>query len=235
LEKPEGSEYSQEFEDSRKQCEREVKDWKDKLNTIDDKLKLIKMKLSCLSDDSIDGEQASEGKLEHLFGLIFYLAHHKTDDLQDDIYKNHQYLKDLEELLKSMKQKRQFVSTKEGTDYLVIIEELRNDLESEIGSLQDKLSKVEDAQSKTEFRSHNNESRIEELENQIKTHNDQLLNISKALKSCQSNVDALEGKIKDLENHMNDKVNCDDFNKQISCKYLNFSFIIRIFHIDLKE
>lgn len=166
------------------------------------------MKLSSLTDDSMDGEHTSEGEFEYQFGLInFDLALHKSEDLGDEIHKNLEYLKELEDLLKNMKQQRQYVSTKEGTDYLVIIEELRSDLESEIGSLQDKLSKVEDAQGKTEFRSHNNESRIEELENQIKKNNDQLLSINKVLKSCQNTVDVIDGKLKDLSNEVNDKVN----------------------------
>lgn len=107
----------------------------------------------------------------------------------------------------------------EGVDYMVVIEDLREQLESDMSGLRDRLNKVEDSQGKTDFRSQTNESRVDKLEAETKDMNSKLMNLAKESKNYKANFGELDKKISELKNSMNEKIDSDIFDQEINCKY----------------
>lgn len=107
-----------------------------------------------------------------------------------------------------------------GTDYMMIIEELRDDLERDMKVITDKVNKMEENQGKTEFRSRNNESRIDSFESILKEQNYNLLALTKDIKNNKTNLDSIKQKIKNLKELTIDKVDIDIFEQEISCMIL---------------
>lgn len=147
----------------------------------------------------------------------------KTKELNEEIDKLKQRCQELEEMLKKLKRNRPTaVSGKDGVDFMVIIEELRDEIDGDLRGLRNRVDKVEDAQGKTEFRSQNNESRIDSLERQVKEHNDKIMSMFRDMKSQKNNFEDLEAKIKELREKVNEKVDNDIFDQEINCKFYEF-------------
>lgn len=213
------NEDTKNIEETRKQLENELRNLKGRMTQIEDKLKLLIMKLENLKkesmspdddDDPVDGSLDLAAKHSH--------ENQKKMELTSEIDILKKKLQDLEELLKKLKKFRSAPVAKDGVDYLVIIEELRDDMDRDLNALREKLNKVEDDQSKTEFRSQNNESRIEKLEADTKDLSNKLSNSLKDSKNNKSSIEELEKKLAELKEQVGQKVDCEDFEKEINSK-----------------
>lgn len=194
------------------------------MNQLEDRLKMLQMKrqesskstsaiLSQNVDDSVEAPMHPDDE--------------RTKNMETDLNSQKDKIKELEEILRKLKRERAFqaANSGDGTDYMVIIEELRDDLEGQIHGIKDKVEKVSDAQSKTEFRSQNNETRIDALENQVKDHSDKITNL---LKTQKSSLEELEKKVKELKDQVNGKVDSDVFDSEISCnQFILFTLVYR--------
>lgn len=206
---------SAKIEDARKGLENDVKSSKTRLSQLDDRLKMVVMKLEAKLKE-LDRIQSKE---EHgdLGEKEVTKNSTKAQEMVKEVDRLKKTIQDLEDMLKKMKKHRK-VASQEGVDYLIIIEELREELEGDMRGMRERLEKVEDSQGKTEFRSTNNESRIEVLESQVKDHKDKLLNLSKDFKNQKNNFEELENKIRELKQLVNQKVDNDVFEQEINCK-----------------
>lgn len=206
---------SAKIEDTRKGLENDVKSSKTRLSQLDDRLKMVVMKLEAKLKE-LDRIQSKE---EHgdLGEKEVTKNNTKAQEMVKEVDRLKKTIQDIENMLKKMKKHRK-VAAQEGVDYLIIIEELREELEGDMRGMRERLEKVEDSQGKTEFRSTNNESRIEVLESQVKDHKDKLLNLSKDFKNQKNNFEELENKIRELKQQVNQKVDNDVFEQEVNCK-----------------
>ena len=117
-------------------------------------------------------------------------------------------IQELEDLLKKCKKTRPAPIASENTDYMTYIEELREDLESDIRGLKDRQNKTEESQSRIQFMSQNNESRIEDLESQSQEFAVQMRGISKNLKDLQNKEHDFTSIEDSLKEYVDEKVSC---------------------------
>ena len=210
-----------EIEDIRKQLEGELNSLKGRNGQIEDRIKMLLMKLKdqlIKEGRELDSSREdSEQNREENGGREF--SDEKINKMTEETENLKVKISNLEEMLKKLKRKRKIIaSMTEGTDYTLIIEELRDDLEADIKVLKEKTTKIEEDQGKTEFRSKNNEARVESLENLYTEQNNELLTLSKDMRNHKSNLSEIEKKIKDLKQLTNEKVDTDTFEQEMTCK-----------------
>jgi chromosome segregation ATPase len=209
-------------EDTRKKLEGEVNSMKGRVSQLEDRLKMLIMKLQDqlkqegyeLNNQSIDSDNADKGNKTHP-------DLDKTKNMTFEIEKLRDRIRELEETLRKLKRHRNTqASVADGVDYMIFIEELREDLDREVNNFTERIDKCEDNQGKTDFRSLNNEKRIDDLENLVSSFNDKIANSVRDCKNNKISLEELEKKIKELESGMNDKVDSEDFDREITCKLL---------------
>lgn len=189
------------------------------MTQLEDRLKMLILKLQdALKAEGIELPDPDKSMNDSSINLDSdtLKSNNRTSELNDQLGKLKDRIHELEETLKKLKRTRSAPSAKDGVDYMLIIEELREELESDLGNLRGRLDKVEDVQGKTEFRSKNNESRIEILENQNKDQSDKLMFITKEVKGYKHNFEEIEKKLKELRESVNEKVDTDLFEQEIS-------------------
>lgn len=194
-----------EVEDKRKDLEGEVNSLKGRAGQFEDKLKLLNMKMI---DEQAkpDGEKLQESEEE------------RVTKMDENILKLRKKLTDMEELLKNMRRRRKIKISDGANDLDTIIDELREDLESEIRLLKDRVQKNEDNTDKVDFKSNNNSSKIDSLENLFKDQDFRLNNLSKEFSAHKLDFDDLSKKVKELKDLVNTKTDNDIFEREISCK-----------------
>ena len=210
-----------EIEDIRKQLEGELNSLKGRNGQIEDRIKMLLMKLKDqlikegreLDSSREESEQNREENCDREF------SDEKINKMTEETENLKVKISNMEEMLKKLKRRRKITaSITEGTDYTLIIEEIRDDLEADIKVLKEKATKIEEDQGKTEFRSKNNEARVESLENLYTEQNNELLTLSKDMRNHKSNLSEIEKKIKDLKQLTNEKVDTDTFEQEMTCK-----------------
>ena len=202
------------IESTRKQLEGDCNGLKNRMGLLEDRLKMLQMKRQEASKDSIlqttlNTNESVEVKL--------HPDDERTKNMETDLDTHKSKIKELEEMIRALQRDSAFqaANSGDGTDYMVIIEELRDDLEGQISGIKGKLDKVSDSQAKTDFRSQNNETRIDALEGASKEHGDKIVFLMKNQKNA---LDDLEKKVKELKDQVNEKVDSDTFDSEISCK-----------------
>lgn len=193
------------LEDTRKSLETDLNSLKGRTGQIEDKLKLLNMKIQD-NQAKPDSKKISDSDEE------------RVTTMEENLEKLKKKMEELESLLKKMKRKRKIQISNDSTDINAIIDELREELESDMDMLKARVTKVEDISSNANFRSTNNESRISNLELSLKDQENMLSNLFKDVSSRKGDFEQFEKKLKELQDLVNQKVDQDLFDQQIISK-----------------
>ena len=208
---------TKEIEEARKLLESELRNLKGRISQLEDKFKLLIMKLESVQKkegfDLDDNDDIKDGSID--ISNKHRLENQRTKALTNELDGLKRRIQELEDLIKKLKKLRSAPIAKEGVDYIMIIEELRDDMDRENGSLRDRLSKLEDSQAKTDFRSINSESRIDKIENDLKDMVSKVNNLLKDSKNSKSSIDDLDKKLSELKSKLNDKIDTSTFEDEI--------------------
>lgn len=209
---------TKDIEEARKILESELRNLKGRISQLEDKFKLLIMKLESVQkqegfDADNDDDDQKDGSVD--ISNKHRQENQRTKALTNELDGLKRRIQELEDLIKKLKRLRAAPVAKEGVDYIMIIEELRDDMERENGSLRDRLSKLEDSQAKTDFRSINSESRIDKIEGDLKDMIAKMNTLQKDSKSNKSSIDDLDKKLAELNDKLDDKIDTSTFENEI--------------------
>ena len=227
---------TKEIEDMRKLLESELRSLKGRISQLEDKFKLLVMKLETVQmQEGFDVDDSDNQK----DGFIDISSKHRIGDqrikaLTNEIDGLKKKIQELEAIVKKIKKPKSILATNDDLDYLAIIEEIKDDMERDHESLKDRLNKLEDSQAKTDFRSINCESKVDKIENDLKDMISKINILTKDSKISKSNIEDLDKKLSELKDKLYDKIDTSTFESEIQNLKLILQSVGNNKNIDIK-
>ena len=134
---------TKEIEETRKQLESELRNLKGRTAQLEDKFKLLIMKLESIQKaEGFDADDQDDDPKDGSINISnkHRLENQKTKALTNELESLKRRLEEIEALIKKLKKLRSAPIAKEGVDYLMIIEDLRDEMDRETGAHRDRLT-----------------------------------------------------------------------------------------------